>query len=223
MQSKTVIRAFNNSVKVQFSAILILLAFIHHAFPLTVSRWLPQLQISYKYPQRERIQNVPWKLCLLILPRKGLHSNSQLWGRPSMTVSGTLECISNDLPTRRTFYQLGCWYPKPNCYIVSKDDGTMGVDSTMLAWNSPNFTFYTSDSQDFGKKKLAQLTGRPVLYQPCPFSLKKEVVKSIGLEFRLAHFWIPFEASDFIQIQPELEESEFYYQEVVRASWPIAL
>lgn len=50
-----------------------------------------------------------------------------------MTVSGTLECISNDLPTRRTFYQLGCWYPKPNCYIVSKDDGTMGVDSTMLA------------------------------------------------------------------------------------------
>ena len=104
----------------------------------------------------------------------------------------------------------------------------MGVDSTMLAWNSPNFTFYTSDSQDFCKKKknkknLAQLTGQPVLYQPCPFPLEKEVVKSIGLEFRLAHFWIPFEASDFIQIQPELEESEFYYQEVLRASQPIAL
>jgi len=73
------------------------------------------------------------------------------------------------------------------------------------------------------KKNLAQLTGQPVLYQPCPFPLEKEVVKSIGLEFRLAHFWIPFEASDFIQIQPELEESEFYYQEVLRASQPIAL
>lgn len=38
------------------------------------------------------------------------------------------------------------------------------------------------------KKKLAQLTDRPVLYQPCPFPFKKEVVKSIGLEFRPAHF-----------------------------------
>lgn len=50
-----------------------------------------------------------------------------------MTVSSTLEWISNDLLRARMFCQLGCWYPKPNSYIVSKDDGTMGADSTMLA------------------------------------------------------------------------------------------
>ena len=52
----------NNIIKILVSAILILLAFIHHAFPLTFSRWLPQLQIAHKYPQRGRMgweQNVP--------------------------------------------------------------------------------------------------------------------------------------------------------------------